>query len=363
MDNHTNRHFERPTTNRPPVLFNITILALLVGFVAGFGGYLVARLILPIDSINYLNLSNGQREIKINIEQPLTSLANKYQKSVAGIYRPVQTNTLIGQPLFTEADFIGSAVVVTSDGWLMTTDQVTKNTQVTVVLGDKVYTPQEIKTDVFTRAVFIKIEESSLQPVNFQLTDNLEIGEKVFTNMDQANSLNHSFYTALLNNNHYEISKYLYSDELDYYLQISSDNLANFGDPYFNLEGALLGLSYQLEDETLLIPAEYLKQAVKHLLNGTARPVLGVRYVDMENNSGFMRRGNLIYHPTLPVVDYQSPAAAVKLKVGDQIVAVNNDLISATHTLTSIIQNYRQGDTVVIKILRDEIEQDLAIQL
>ena len=147
-------------------------------------------------------------------------------------------------------------------------------------------------------------------------------------------------------------------------MQISEDKPLDYlATPYFNLEGDLLGMSYKFEDQALLIPSEYLKQAVKHLLNNTARPILGVRYIDMENNSGFLRKGNLIYNPTLPAVDYQSPAAVVKLKVGDQIVAVNNDLISATHTLTSIIQNYRQGDAVVIKILRNEVEQDLEVQL
>jgi S1-C subfamily serine protease len=47
----------------------------------------------------------------------------------------------------------------------------------------------------------------------------------------------------------------------------------------------------------------------------------------------------------------------------DQIVAVNSDVVSASRTLTSILQNYRVGDKVILRILRNEVEQDIEIEL
>ena len=78
------KHFERPTTERPPSMFNLTVWAILVGLVAGFGGYLLANYILPSSNANYFNINNPSRDIKVSIEQPLTSLGEKNQKSLLG---------------------------------------------------------------------------------------------------------------------------------------------------------------------------------------------------------------------------------------------------------------------------------------
>lgn len=356
------QHFARPTMQRPPSLLNLTIIAALLGFIAGWGGYLLAQSILPATDIRYLNLDQGSS--RINIDQPLVSLAQAEAKSVAGVYRPTAVASLLGQALFAEEDFLGSALVVTSDGWLMTTDQVLKNNQARIILADQIYEIKDTKSDAYSHLAFIKIEANFLSPVDFQLTDQIKSGERLFSNRDSAHSQEHDFYSSILINTHYNRDKYLSSDRVDYYLQVAERPDGIFwGAPYFNLEGALIGLGYQLEDDLVLLPAEYLKQAVKNLLNNTSRVQLGVYYVDMENNSGFERKGVMIYHPSLPAVVYNSPAAKAGLRQGDQLVAINNNVVSSSRSLNSILQSYRPGDKVVAKIFRNNQEQDVEIQL
>lgn len=358
------KHFTRPTTERPPSLFNLTIWTIAIGILAGLGGFLLAKNIWPVSDIDYLSLLDTESEIKVTLEQPLTGLANKYQNSVAGVYKDVAISPSVGQQFFSPADFLGSAVVVTSDGWLMTTNQVVNDISAKIVLVDEVYDIEELVLDEFTGTAFVKIEANLIQPIDFQLTDSFKIGERLFTNIDLPNSANHAFYTAFLTNNHYIYDRYLDTDTIDYFMQIS-DGLDNntLSAPFFNAEGDLLGIVYELEEQKMLIPAQYLKQAVKHLLNETSRPSLGVKYIDMENNSGFIRKGNLIFHPNLRAVAYNSVAAVAGLQAGDQVVAVNNDVISDTRTLTSIIQEYRIGDTVTLKIQRGGLEQDIEVEL
>jgi len=358
-------HFERPTTNRPPSLFNLTIITVIVALLAGFGGALLVRLVASPSQLGYFNFINTPQDFKFSIDQPLTSLALKNQNTVAGVYKEVATISSIGEPVFSAGDFLGSAVVVTSDGWLMTTKQVLNDSKGKIILGDKVYDISQIKTDDFDNLVFIKIEENLLSPASFQLTDELNIGEKLFTHIDLPNSYRNSLGIAFLQNDHYVYDKYLYSDKLDYYLQFDPANkqLNSLGAPYFNLDGYLLGVAYELENqEIVLIPAEYLKQSVKNLLNNTERVKLGLRYVDMENNSGFEKKGNLVFNPQ-KALDYNLPAYKAGIKVADQILAINNDAISALRSLTSVIQNYRVGDKVIAKVLRAGIEMDIAISL
>ena len=356
------KHFERPTTQRPPSMFNLTLWAIFVSLAAGFGGYLLANYILPSSSANYFNINNLGRDINVSIDQPLASIGNQHQKSIAGVYKKVVTSSNVGQSLFSQEDFLGSAVVVTSDGWLMTTDQVATSANVSLALGDKIYQVNDLVKDEFSGIVFLKIEENFLQPVNFQLTEDLKIGEKLFTSVDSANSYDHSFTAVYLSNGHYTPAKYLFTDLMDYYIKVSNQ-ADSYASPYFNLRGDLVGLSYDLADQTLLIPAEYVKQSIKNLLNNTERPKFGVRYVDLENNSGFERRGSLVYHPQLAAVVYNSSAYQAGIKANDQIVSVNNDIVSGYRSLTSILQNYRLGDKVIVKILRDGEEQDIEVSL
>lgn len=356
------KHFVRPTTQRPPSMFNLTIWTILVGLVAGFGGYLLANYILPTSSANYFNINNPNRDIKVNIEQPLVNIGEKNQKSIAGVYKKIKAIPAVGQVLFSQEDFLGSAVVVTSDGWLMTTNQVATDNELSIVLGNKIYSVEKLTEDKFSGLVFLKINDNSLQPVNFQLTDDIKIGEKLFTSIDVPNAYSHYFATTYLSNTHYSPDKYLFTDTIDYYIKISDTN-SKVASPYFNLTGNLLGLSYDVNDEILLIPSEYIKQAVKNLLNNTERFKLGLRYIDMENNSGFDRKGVLVYHPQYAAVTYNSSAYKAGLKVGDQIVAINNDVVSNYRSLTSILQNYRPGDVVIIKILREGVEQDIEVSL
>lgn len=356
------QHFERPTTTRPPSIFNLTLWVILVGSVAGLGGYLLANYVLPTNGVNYLNINNLGRDVKISIDQPLVDIANKQRQSIAGVYKKLEPVSDLGQVIFSQDDFLGTATVVTSDGWLITTDQVANNKNVSVVLEDKIYVVKDFKKDEFSGVVFLKIDDNFLQPVNFQLTDSLKIGEKLFTSIDVPNSKDHSFHTTYLSNSHYSPDRYLFTDSMDYYIKIS-DQIDSPAAAYFNLNGDLIGLSYNVDDQYFLAPAEYIRQSVKHLLNNTQRPKIGIRYIDMQNNSGFDRRGALVYNPQYAAVVYNSLAYKAGIVSGDQIISVNNDTVSDYRTLTSILQNYRIGDTVVVRILRNSTEKDISITL
>lgn len=361
--NFQHKHFERPTSVKPPSMFSLIILASIIGFLAGGAGYWLTQSLISGDSL-YAGLVNVNNRLNVNIEQPLTDLAQKYSASVAGVYAKTAKLANLNNPVFDTDDYLGAATVITSDGWLMTSDQVAKNKEVLVVLGDDIYTPTAIEFDTFSGLAFLKIEANFLSPVDFQLAENYQEGERLFTNVDLVHSNNHYFHSALLSDRHYVQDKFLSSDKIDYYLKTDEVFQAHLlAAPYFNLQGDVLGVTYALDQELVLIPAKYLKQAVKHLLDGTERVSLGIKYLDFENNAGFLEKGHLVYHPTLAAVQNNSVAFQAGVKVNDQIVAVNNTLISEEQSLTAILQNYRLGDKVVLRILRDRVEQDIEVQL
>ncbi len=359
------KHFERPTTNRPPSLVNLGLLTVTIAVVGGaLGFWAMQALSWNNTSLNPLGELN--RNITVNLEQPLTDLARKYEQSVAGVYTAKAIAPKLEQMTFTSEDYLGAATVVTSDGWLMSTDQVVKTGKEMIVLNDKIYPIKEMKADEFSNLVFVKIEANFLQPIDFQLTSKLAVAETVFTNFDVPQAIEHAFYRDYLAHEHYQIDQYLSTDKVDYYLRLGGDqtestNLA--ATPFFNVKGDVLGVFYQVKEDKLLIPAEYLKQAVKTLLSQTKRPNLGLYYFDFENQAGFTEKGHLLYHAQLSAVTANSVAAKAGLKVGDQVLAVNNEVISAERSLTSIIQSYRPGDKILLKISRNDLEQEIEVQL
>ncbi len=355
------KHFERPTTERPQSLLNLTLLAALFGLLSGFIGYVIAHKanVVGIDS------PDNRGGLNINIEQPIVNIARKYQQSIAGVYAHKAAGSANIPVLYDQDDYLGSAVAVTSDGWMMSTDQVIKDNKADIVFGGKVYAIQEIKQDAFTGLVFFKIEANNIQPVDFQLTDDLSVGERLFANLDFANSLDHLYQSVYMAHDHYVVNKFLSSDQADYFIKVSSPvGEVNFlGSAFFNTNGDVIGVYYRLNDEQTLVPAEYIRQAVKHLLDGTERVLLGVHYIDAENNPELGLRGNQLYNPTVRAVDQNSIAAKAGLLVNDQIIAVNNDRVSAKRTLTSLLQDYRVGDKVIFKVIRGGSELDIEVQL
>lgn len=348
------KHFVRPTFERPPSLVSFSLLAIILGLVAGLGGYLIGKTWLPAN----LSFLNSQPEIKISLEQPLIDMATKNLESIAGIYRPVKVNALLSQPLFSMSDLLGQAAVITSDGWLMTSDQVLVDKQSLVVLGSDIYNIKDIKTDKFSGVIFIKVEASGLVPVNFQFTNEFKKGETAFTILDSPNNIDNTFSSSILAQPHYVRENSLSTDALDYYLLLDH-NQPVLGAPYFNTKGDLLGLGHQISDnKTVLIPVEYLRQSVRHLLDNTQRVAWGISYLDLENNSGTLSSGNVVN--VSPAKN--SLAAKAGLLAGDRITAVNNDVVSKDRSLTSILQNYRSGDKVILKVLRSGVEMDIEIK-
>jgi hypothetical protein len=172
-----------------------------------------------------------------------------------------------------------------------------------------------------------------------------------------VNNIDNTFASNILSQAHYIRDNVLSTDVMDYYLLLDKEQVV-LGAPYFNTKGDLLGLGHVVANEPVLIPVEYLRQAVRHLLDNTQRVVWGISYLDLENNSGILSSGNIVNLPPAK----NSLAAKAGLLAGDRITAVNNDTVSKDRSLTSILQNYRSGDKVVLKVLRSGVEMDIDVE-
>jgi S1-C subfamily serine protease len=92
------------------------------------------------------------------------------------------------------------------------------------------------------------------------------------------------------------------------------------------------------------------------------RPMLGVRYVPITKE--FATRNNLpvnegafVYGGDSGAVVSGGPADKAGIKEGDIITKINNDKITSSRSLSSILMNYKVGDKVTLTYYRDNKEK------
>jgi S1-C subfamily serine protease len=121
------------------------------------------------------------------------------------------------------------------------------------------------------------------------------------------------------------------------------------------------------------VPAEYLRTVLDDLLkkNKIERTSLGVNYInlgthpkiDLQSGEMVSRGAILSGYKNMTAIVKGSQAEKAGLKLGDIIVAVEEDTIGAGESLSEIIQNYDSGQKIKLTIVRDGEEKVIEVVL
>ncbi len=137
-------------------------------------------------------------------------------------------------------------------------------------------------------------------------------------------------------------------------------NPGNSGGALVNSKGELIGINSAKIAETdvegmgFAIPTEKMMTIVTELMaNGyVSRPYIGIGGVDIDESTA-----KLYDIPMGVLVRYvyeNSPAQTAGVKVTDLVIGINDENVYNMSDLTSILSKYKPGDTIQLKIVRDE---------
>ena len=137
-------------------------------------------------------------------------------------------------------------------------------------------------------------------------------------------------------------------------------NPGNSGGALVNSKGELIGINSAKIAETdvegmgFAIPTEKMMTIVSELMeNGyVSRPYIGIGGVDIDESTA-----KLYDIPMGVLVRYvyeNSPAQTAGVKVMDLVIGINDENVYNMSDLTSILSKYKPGDTIQLKIVRDE---------
>ena len=167
------------------------------------------------------------------------------------------------------------------------------------------------------------------------------------------------------------------AERLDNVIQVDvAINPGNSGGPLITLDGKVVGINTAVanaENVGFALPVNDMKQAIEsYLANGKIlRPKLGVRYVIL--NSEIQEENDLDYdYGALIIRGPQKgqlaiipggPADKAGLEENDIILEINGVKVDEVNPLLKQIQQFKIGDTIILKIFHDEEEKEVEVVL
>ncbi|MBD3359362.1 MAG: PDZ domain-containing protein [Candidatus Buchananbacteria bacterium] len=371
-------------------LISILILVVILGFFAGISGefftkYYLSNLAFFRDLYFTEQTDLGQREIiirepkKVVVEQDLriNQLKNEIQPSIVGVYKKKTTVKNLLDKIFLPADYLGQAVVLTSDGWLISTaDVINSNKDNLIISYDKqIYEIDKIIKDDLSRIVFIKITAQNLPVIRLVDFTDVNDGQQVFmynSYSDQLNLANIQDKRHKIINNKYDFISS--SENLDKHILLDRelDNEYN-GSPLVNFQGEIIGLlSGQTDQLNQAIPLHYINEIISQVLKDEEinRPKLGINYINLNQAYGLteedrqgLENGVLLWPNQNGIAIKQDSPLFGKLVSGDIITSIEDQKIDQGTDLLDILLQYKTGQEISLGYWHEGNEQELSLIL
>ncbi len=266
---------------------------------------------------------------------------------------------------------LGSGAIISPDGYIITNDHVAGNAiEAIVTLTDgSQYNAKVIGTDHTSDICLLKIDAKNLPYIKFGNSDEIMIGEWVIAlgNPFGLFDINDkpTVTVGVVSANGMNLG----SSENRYYVNMlqtdAAINSGNSGGPLVNALSELIGMNTLIFTAqgssgnvgvSFAIPVNKINRIIGELKNKgkverdfwTGLKILTIDEQLAKTYKLSSSRGVIITE-----VDRNSPAQKAGLQVEDIIIGVGGFRINDENTLGGIIQEYRTGDTVDFKVLRD----------
>ncbi|MGI9461956.1 MAG: Do family serine endopeptidase [Alphaproteobacteria bacterium] len=256
---------------------------------------------------------------------------------------------------------IGSGFIISSDGLIVTNSHVIKNaTEVRVTLAnDRTYIAKLVGRDDRTDIALLKIKARNLPFLKFGNSNKLRVGNWVIA-IGNPIGLGGSVSAGIVS----ALGRNINAGRYDDFIQTDAAiNRGNSGGPLFNIKGEVVGINSIIYSETggsigigFAIPSNQAFDIIKQIKRyGEARRSwLGVALQEVDENLakqfGLSRaRGALV----VGVIE-KSPASRSELKIGDIILAINNQNVKKSQTLSRLVASAKSGSPLPLTVWRNK---------
>jgi len=341
-----------------------------------------------LSSFQRNNLSN---DITSNRQNIITETVQKVSPAVVGInvieirqYRD-PFSSFFDDPFFRQffgdrgnynqkVKGLGSGFIISPDGYILTNDHVAGNaTKITVTLTDgRLFDAKIIGTDNASDICLLKIDGDDLPFVTLGNSDDIIIGEWVI-------ALGNPFGLFELNDKPTVTVGVISATGMNldaindrYYLNMiqtdASINGGNSGGPLVNSLGEVIGMNTLIFTSGnnsgsiglgFAIPVNKIKRIIEELKdNGSIDRnfEIGMRIQTIDEGIAKYYHLKSTKGVIVTKIYPNTPAERGGIEVGDIIVEVESFKINNENTMFSVFHEFRAGQTITVKIIRDEKE-------
>ena len=370
----------------------LLLACVVVGGAAGAGGAAAYQQFAKPDTVVY----QGERPTvdvdtvaNSNGGQPMTpeQLYAANLASCVGITVSTTSVNIFGQTTTSAAS--GSGFVLTQDGYIVTNyhviedavDDSSVSIEVSFADGTQ-YTATLVGGEQDNDVAVLKIDATGLQPVTLGDSEQLVVGETVYTIGNPLGELTYSLSNGLVS----ALDRLITTSSTNQttgqtetttlnVLQTNCDiNPGNSGGPLFDSYGNVVGIVTAKYTQTssgvsaeglgFALPINDVKEIINDLIEHgyvTGKPYLGIQVQDVSDEA--QRYGISAGAAVLYVAD-GSCAQEAGLQVNDIIVAIDDTAIDSSSALTAALSsNYKAGDTVTLTVIRNQQQVQLSVTL
>lgn len=283
-----------------------------------------------------------------------------------------------GRPRTFKQQGLGSGVIVTEDGYILTARHVIADAdkdgvEVALADGKTKYAARVIGSDAQTDVAVLKIDAKNLTAITLADSDKLEVGDVVLA-VGNPFGVGQSVTMGIISALGRDVrGRILGSEGYEDFIQTDAPiNPGNSGGALVDVEGRLIGInqsivsgSYANAGVGFAIPINLARTVMTQLITKgkVARGYLGVMIQPVTPD--LAKEFNLPDESGALVGDVQpnTPAEKAGIKTGDVIVEFNGRKVNDSRHLRLLVAQTAPGTRVTLKVLRDGKPRTIAVTL
>ncbi len=315
-----------------------------------------------------LSTELSRKEV-VSQDRAIIDVASKVSPSVVSIVSSQNARDIFGRTV--QQTGAGTGIIVKADGLIMTNKHVVSGgTSFTIITSDgKQYEQGKVvATDPTNDIAFLKIDpgNTKLQPAELGDSSTVEVGQTVIAIGNALGQFQNTVTTGVISGKSRPITAGGGNDGSENLQNLfqtdAAINPGNSGGPLVSIDGKVIGINTAVAGEGaqnigFAIPINEAKADLASVIDKgkITKAYLGVRYVaitpDFAQANGLSVDHGAFVQGSGSVLG-DSPAAKAGLQQGDIITRINNTDINADNPLSSVIAQFKPGETVTLTVIR-----------
>ena len=374
-------------SGRGSLIVQVVLLSLVIGALSGAlvaGGIFlaatrnpdIARQLQPFsDLLNHFSTPASQKDTtQVTLEESsaVIDAVQQSRSAVVSIVGTVKTRSMFFNQLV-ENTYAGTGFVIDrAQGLILTNRHVVSESGATYKLitykGEEIsFTSADVVTDPANDVAIIKVtlpDGMDIGEVQLGDSSTLVPGQQVIAIGNALGKFDNTVTVGVVSALGRQISagtSTSTSEALQDVIQTDAAiNQGNSGGPLLNSLGQVIGINTaiagQAESIGFAIPIDGVKTALtSYLTTGRiVRPWLGVQYVQL--TADIAKANDLPVQDGMYVskVIAQGPAETAGIKVGDIVLSLNGEKLTAVNSLTKVMQKFSVNDVIEVKLMRPD---------